>query len=229
MIREKLYYEFNELKELYRRPEHIDSFAAERMETVANMLKDKEEYNCATDCRSCCYGSILMSYTEFTYIMLHLQNNWGAEEIQELFRKRVGLMQNEESLLCPFLQEEMVARHCLIYSARPLICRVFGTTASPCAEAMAPSILEEELFYRAYDLLHYANSQFIALSLDEEWAIFEAPFAFWCLADNDSVSRRFLRTLVEKKGESFKAVFYHQVENEFFAYSGGKKIILEKA
>ena len=226
MKRNKLDYAFSKLKALFQRPEQINSFAVERVEAVANMLKEKEKYHCPTDCRLCCYGAILMSYTEFTSIMLYLQNNWRAEQTQELFRERVGLMQNEQSLLCPFLQEEAVARHCLIYPARPLICRVFGTTASPCAEDITASVLEEELFYQAYNLLYYAHNQFIALSLDEEWALFEAPFAFWCLADSEPESRRFLRFLVAEKGESFKAVFYHQRDKIFFTYSDGRQINL---
>ncbi len=226
MKREKLNYDFTKMKELFQRPEQLNNFALERMEKVAYLLRDKEKYHCPADCNTCCYGSILMSYTEFTFIMLYLQDNWTTEQIGELFRERVGLLQNEESLLCPFLQEETGARHCRIYPARPLICRVFGTTASPCQQPVAPSLLAEELFYQTYDLFYYSGNQFIALNLDREWAVYEAPFAFWCLADDSTESRSFLRSFIEERGDSFRAVLYDQEEKAFFYYSRGRKEII---
>lgn len=225
--RQKIKYDFTKMKGLFQRPQELNNFALERAKKVAYLLRNKEKYHCPTDCNNCCYGSILMSYTEFTSIMLYLQNNWTPEQIESLFRERVGLLQNEESLLCPFLQEEAGARHCRIYPARPLICRVFGTSASPCEQPIIPSHLEEELFYQAYDLFYYAGNQFIALDLDSKWSVYEAPFAFWCLADDSEESRSFLRSFIEEKGESLRTVLYDQEEKAFFYYFRGQKEILQ--
>ncbi len=227
MKREKINYDFSKMKELFQRTEHLNYFALERMETVLYLLRDKEKYHCPAHCNKCCYGSILMSYTEFTFIMLYIQQNWAAEKTGDLFQERVGLLQNEESLLCPFLQEDANSRHCLIYPARPLICRVFGTTASPCEQPVTSSHLEDELFYQAYDLLYYSSNRLIALDLDPEWSVYEAPFALWCLADDGPESRSFLRSFIEESGDSFRAVLYDQKEKTFFYYSGGKKEILQ--
>lgn len=226
MKRQKINYDFTKMKGIFQRPEELNNFALERMEKVAYLLKDKEKYHCPADCNDCCYGSILMSYTEFTLIMLYLQHNWTPEEMAALFRERVGLLQNDESLLCPFLQEEAGARHCRIYPARPLICRVFGTTASPCKQPVTPSHLNDELFYQAYDLFYYSSGQFIALDIDRKWSVYEAPFAFWCLADDSEESRSFLRSFVEEKGDSLRAVLYDQEAKMFFYYSRGNKEII---
>ena len=106
MKREKIKYDFSKMRGLFQRPEHLNYFALERMDAVADLLRDKEKYHCPAHCNKCCYGSILMSYTEFTFIMFYIQQNWSAEQIEDLFQERVGLLQNEESLLCPFLQED---------------------------------------------------------------------------------------------------------------------------
>lgn len=227
MKREKINYDFSKMKGLFQRPENLNCFALERMETVSGLLRDKEKYHCPAHCNKCCYGSILMSYTEFTFIMLYLQQNWGTEQIGGLFQERVGLLQDEKSLLCPFLQEDAGSRHCLIYPARPLICRVFGTTASPCEQPLTPSHLEEELFYQAYDLFYYSNNRVIALDLDAEWSVYEAPFALWCLADDCPESRSFLRSFVEESGDSLRAIFYDQKDKTYFYYCGGEKEILQ--
>jgi Fe-S-cluster containining protein len=219
-------FDFSSLTDIFQRPEPLNSFALERMEQARRLIGGYEKYNCPSYCKQCCYGSILMSYTEFTYIMLHIQKNWPPEKIEELFRHRVGVLQDSGALLCPFLQEEASVAHCSIYAARPLICRVFGTEAAPCQEDVQPSELPESIFYRAYNLLYYSNNNFIALELDEEWAVFEAPFALWCLADNSRETRRYLRALMEERADTFNAVLYDCRENVFFVFRDGKKATL---
>ena len=226
MYTEKLECGLSESDEFFGRPEELSDFALERARVVADLLRDKENYHCPASCNVCCYGSILMSYTEFTAIMLYLEENRGQDEIEKLFRERVGLLQDAGTLLCPFLKEDAESEHCSIYPVRPLICRVFGTSSSPCEEIGDPSLLEEELFYEAYDLLYYGGKQFIALNLDEKWAVFEAPFAVWRLADGNEDSRRYLRSIIEERGESFKAVLYDKEESVFFSYVRGEKLII---
>ncbi|RJX25774.1 MAG: YkgJ family cysteine cluster protein [Dethiobacter sp.] len=224
----KIEYDFSSLEGIFQRPEPLNAFALERMERVRHLLRDYEVYNCPPHCKQCCYGSILMSYTEFTYIILYIRKNWSLQKIEKFFRDNVGLLQVNGALLCPFLQEEAGIEHCSIYAARPLICRVFGTMAAPCQEPVEPGDLQENLFYQAYNLLYYSNDILIALNLDREQALFEAPFALWCLADNSEETRGFLRTLLEERKDSFNAVLYDCGQNNFYAYHQGMKVILSK-
>lgn len=225
----KINIDFSALQGIFHRPKPLNDFALERMERVRLLLGDYEVFNCPAYCKECCYGSILMSYTEFTYIMLFLQQHWPQQKIEELFQQKVGILQESGTLLCPFLREEANIEHCSIYAARPLICRVFGTEASPCQqEAVQPAKLPESLFYHAYNLLYYSNDAFIALELGGGWALFEAPFALWCLADNSKETRSRLRSLLEERKDTFNAVLYDSRENLFFVYSQGKRVILSK-
>lgn len=167
-----------------------------------------------------------MSYTEFTAITLYLQENWPEEKLGELISERVGMLKEDGMLLCPFLNTDAGREHCRIYEMRPLICRVFGTSAAPCEEDISPSHLDNELFNLAHQTLYYSGSQFIALTLDRRWALFEAPFALWCLADNSEEDRRLLCELMEQEGDSFRAVLYDRDENIFFTLKQGKRIII---
>ncbi|MDO9536668.1 MAG: YkgJ family cysteine cluster protein [Bacillota bacterium] len=229
-MNKSLGYDFSTLNGIFQRPEPLNIFALERVERVKGMLKDKEEYNCSSSCKQCCYGSILMSYTEFTYIMLYMEKNWPPQKIENFFRERVGLLQDENdgSLLCPFLQEEAGHEHCGIYEARPLVCRIFGTTAAPCQETIEPALLDETLFYQAYDLLYYGGKSFIALNLDNNWAVYEAPFALWCLADSSHETRKFLRELIELQKETYHAVLYNKKDDHFFVYHEGEMTVISR-
>ena len=229
-MKKSLGYDFSNLDGIFQRPEPLNAFALERVGRVIGLLKDKEVYNCSPSCKQCCYGSILMSYTEFTYILLYMKKNWSPRKIENLFRERVGLIEDDSggSLLCPFLQEEAGREHCSIYEARPLVCRVFGTTAAPCQETIEPALLEETVFYQSYDLLYYGGKSFIALNLDNNWAVYEAPFALWCLADSSDESREFLRNLIEKRKESYHAVLYNNKDDYFFVYHEGEKNIISR-
>ncbi|MGI6329082.1 MAG: YkgJ family cysteine cluster protein [Dethiobacteria bacterium] len=230
-MKNKLDYDFTSLEGVFQRPEPLNVFALERMDAVKDLFRDRESYNCPPSCRQCCYGSILMSYTEFNYIMLYLEESWSWEKIIDLFQTKVGLLADNDgtdTLLCPFLQEDAEKEHCSIYRARPLICRVFGTAAAPCGEPITPSAMEESLFYRAYDLLYYGSGRenFIALNLHKNWAIYEAPFALWCLADNSEETRMYLYNLIASQKNSFNAVLYDREECNFFVYRNGYKTIL---
>ncbi len=225
---ERINYPFNSLGGIFERPEPLDNFARERMEEVKRLLQGSEKYNCPVQCSRCCYGSILMSYTEFNYIILHIGREWLPGERDFFFRERVGLLQDDSTLLCPFLREEADREHCSIYPSRPLICRVFGTTAAPCSEPIEQLELEERIFYQAYDLLYYDRDRFIALVLDHEWALYEAPFALWCLADSGDDSREYLSSLVSEREDSFNAVLYDSNKYEFFTLRKGDKIRLSR-
>lgn len=220
---EQIPYNFTSLQNLFRRPETLNEFAQDRMGKVQEMLRHGKKFSCPPACNRCCQGAILMSYTEFNYIWLYLEQAWSAGQVDLLLRQEIKIMQNESTPRCPFLDREKTSEHCSIYQARPLICRVYGTTASPCDENVDPVSLDESMFYRAYDCLYYANNQFIALQLDEDWALFKAPFAFWCLADHDDASRLFLRRFIQQRQDSCHAVLYDRQQGSFFTLSKGER------
>ncbi len=223
----KINYSFSKMKGILERPEPLNNFARDRMGQVKHFLEGRENYNCPSSCKHCCYGSILMSYTEFTFIMMFIQKNWSEDYIEWLLEEKIGLLQEDHRyLLCPFLQENVSKEHCLVYPARPLICRVFGTTAAECGEQIVPSYMEEEILYHAHKLLYYSGEQFIALNLDEKISLFEAPFTLWCLADDSSESRNYLTRLIEKKKHSFQGVLYENKKHSFYVLENGYKKIL---
>lgn len=209
---------------IFERPEPINEFAFQRMETLNQLFEQCAKYNCPPSCKSCCYGSILMSYTEFSAITVYLQQHWSAAQLQELFSGRLGLLNENGMLLCPFLNKDAAQDHCRIYPIRPLICRVFGTTAAPCDEGITPSCLDHELFNHGHQLLYYSGSQFIALNISQNWSLFEAPFALWCLADNSEEDRRLLCELLLQNGDSYRAIIFDRAHNSFFTLKEGKKL-----
>ena len=216
--------DFSEVNGIFNRPDPLNNFGWHKMNQLNALFKDHSAYNCPPSCMDCCYGSILMSYTEFTAITLFLQENWPPEQLRQLMSHRVGLLKEDGMLFCPFLNTEAESEHCRIYQVRPLICRVFGTTSAPCDVVdIKPSHLENNLFNLAHTLLYYSGSQFIALNLDADWALFEAPFALWCLADNSEADRQFLCELLRQRGDSFHAVLYHRSEHTFFTLQRGEK------
>ncbi|MEW5921642.1 MAG: YkgJ family cysteine cluster protein [Bacillota bacterium] len=218
--------DFSDLDGIFKRPETLNSFARQKMLELNYILKDSHIYNCPPACKHCCYGSILMSYTEFSAITLYLQENWSPEQVRELMTQQVGLAKDDGMLLCPFLHTEAKREHCSIYPVRPLICRVFGTTAAPCEEEIVPMPLADELFHLGYRLLYYSGNRFIALNLNAELALFEAPFALWCLADNSETDRRFLCNYLENNGDSLRAVLFDRIRNVFFSLHQGERILL---
>lgn len=225
---EQIPYNFTSLANIFTRPESLNEFAQENMTQVQEMLRHSENYNCSPSCNNCCYGSILMSYTEFNYILLYLEQCWSSEQLNDFFEHDIKIIQSDTTILCPFLNSKETTEHCKIYQARPLICRVFGTTAAPCEEDVEPVFLDESLFYRAYDHLYYANSQFIALTISDDWALFEAPFAFWCLADNDGQSRSFLQQFIQENNDSFHSVLYDLHKRHFFIMRDGKREVISR-
>lgn len=218
--------DFAGAENIFNRPEPLNVFARQKMKELNALLNELNAYNCPSSCMKCCYGSILMSYTEFTAITLFLQENWSPEQIREIMADRVGMLKEDGMLLCPFLNMDADNEHCRIYMARPLICRVFGTVAAPCGENISPSPLPADLFNLAHELLYYSGGQFIALNLSNDWALFEAPFALWCLADNSEADRRFLCQLMEKRGDSFRAILFDRSKHSFFTLEQhGKRLI----
>ena len=95
----KINYDFLSLEGIFQRPETLNALPGKNGTCQAN-LRDYEVYNCPSCCKQCCYSSILMSYTEFTYIML-ISRKTGTERIEKLFRDKVGIYKTP--MLCSAL------------------------------------------------------------------------------------------------------------------------------
>jgi Fe-S-cluster containining protein len=211
------------LAEIRHKPVDMITYAQRQMELVREKLQSLPAYNCAPSCNDCCHGSILMSYVEYVNIIAHL-GVWDEKRLQELFASRLGILEDENKLLCPFVSDELPNQHCAIYSERPLICRVFGTSAAPCQEEIKHPHFPDRLFYQAYDLLYYKDGGFIGLPLGEGLALYEAPFDVWAIADSGRVNE--LMDILAKHG-SMRAVLCDTLQNRFFVLADGERRYLD--
>jgi len=207
------------------KPEQMTAYAAQRMALVRETLRDMPPYACPPSCNLCCHGTILMSYVEYVHILHVMFSRLAKEELSAFFAERLGTLEEENKLLCPFVHDEKESRHCSIYADRPLVCRVFGTSASPCAEEIAFPPFPEPLFYRAYDLLYDAeDGGFIGLPLVEDLALYEAPFDLWAIADSGHTAE--LLALFARHG-SMRAVLCDMSGNQPLFGGSGKFFVLE--
>jgi Fe-S-cluster containining protein len=165
-----------------------------------------------------------MSYVEYVHILNCLLAQGGTDRLAALF-SGLGVLEEEDKLLCPFINDHKEKEHCSIYTERPLICRVFGTSAAPCEEDIEYPAFSETLFYKAYDLLYYMEAgNFIGLPLEDGLALYEAPFDIWVIADSGRTAQ--LMEIFKIHG-SMRAVLYDTKENRFFAISDGQRHYLE--
>jgi Fe-S-cluster containining protein len=215
------------LDDVAEKPAEMITYAREQMDKVREVLQDMPGYNCPTACNLCCHGSILMSYVEYVSILSRLQERYGREKMGEIYAERLGVLEDEGKLLCPFVNDDRMAEHCGIYQERPLICRVYGTTASPCDEDIVPPPFAEELFFQAYHMLYYVeDGSFIGLPLNDELALFEAPFDVWAIADSGRLAE--LQNIFLEHG-SMRAVICDVPQNRFFTMlPGGERLYLEE-
>ncbi|EEG78770.1 YkgJ family cysteine cluster protein [Dethiobacter alkaliphilus] len=212
----KMAFGFKEIREhILDKPEDMTQYACTQMDAVQKVLKDMPDYTCPASCNDCCHGSILMSYVEYVGILKCLRERYSPEELEQLFAERLGVLEEEGKLLCPFVRDEREKEHCAIYTHRPLICRVFGTTASPCSvKELEPAHLPEAPFYRAYNMLYYMeDGSFIGLPLTDDLALYEAPFDIWAIADSGQTEE--LIDLFNEHG-SMRAVICDVPQNRFF-------------
>jgi len=96
-----------------------------------------------TRCATRCVDHIDLSYPEFARLVAHLRSLPEAAVREVVGQdKRLFWEEIQVSELCPFLDRRTDL--CLIYPARPLICRLFGHVAwLPCPRGMVPEGLPE--------------------------------------------------------------------------------------
>ncbi len=217
---EKLAFNFPAiLASILDKPTEMSDYAGEQMDHVRRLLQTMPAYNCPSSCNLCCHGSILMSYVEYVHIMHRLRENYNAEKLLALFSRRLGVLEDEGKLLCPFINENKKAEHCAIYHDRPLICRVYGTTAAPCAAEIDQPHFSSTGFHHAYNLLYYlADGSFIGLPLPDGLALFEAPFSIWAAADSGKTEE--VLSIFAEHG-SMRAVICDVPANRFFTILPG--------
>jgi Fe-S-cluster containining protein len=223
----KLNFNFSDILETVSdKPADMLEYAKEQMGRVKQLLNEMPDYTCPPSCKECCHGSILMSYVEYINALQGLRERYGPDRLAEIFTERLGVLEDEGKLLCPFVNDAKEEEHCGIYQERPLICRVFGTTASPCEEDIAHPHFPEGPFYRAYNLLYYVDDgSFIGLPLTEGLALYEAPFDIWAIADSGQVEE--LMELFAQHG-SMRAVICDLAEDTYFTIlPDGKRKYLE--
>lgn len=207
------------------KPAEMTEYAARRMSAACEALSGMPPYACPPSCSRCCHGTILMSYVEFVCLLHAIQKKLSLAGVEKLFAKRLGVMEEEGKLLCPFVDYRKKAEHCTVYGSRPLICRVFGTSASPCAEDIAHPLFPDALFHHAYNLLHYTeDGSFIGLPLTENLVLYEATFDLWAVADSGHEAE--LLELLARYG-GMRSVLCDLAENRFFTVEkGGSRLYL---
>lgn len=224
----KLRFPFGEMSHSVTvKPDDMGETARGKLSRVEEILGEMPAYACHPSCNQCCHGSILMSYVEYVHILLSLLKRLGNKGLCDFFETRLGVFEDEGKLLCPFVRDDKEAEHCAIYPFRPLICRIFGTTASPCDEEIKYPPYPESRFFRAYNHLYYEeDGSFIGLPLSEGLALYEAPFDVWAMADSGETDT--LMALFEEHG-SMRAVICDLEENRFFVTlpGGGRKYLDE--
>jgi len=201
------------------KPAEMTEYALQRITAARAALSGMPPYACAPSCNRCCHGTILMSYVEFVHLLHVLKVKHGAEGVESLFARRLGVLVEEGKLLCPFLDDEKEAEHCTIYGERPLICRVFGTSASPCDEDIAHPYFPDTLFHQAYNLLYDAeDGNFIGLPLTENLVLYGATFDHWAIADSGHEAE-LVKMFAEYGG--MRSVLYALEESRFFTVEKG--------
>ncbi len=203
------------------KPQDMAEYTKKQMSLVNELLHDMPQYACPSFCSSCCSGSILMSYVEYINILLSMNET----ELEHIFSSQLGVMEDGGKLRCPFIQEDKDKEHCAIYEVRPLICRVFGTSASPCQEEIKFPQFPDELFYHAYNTLYYmTEDSFIGLPLPDDLVLYEAPFDIWAIADSGKTAE--LIDIFKRHG-SMRSVLFNLNDNSFFTMKeDGKRQII---
>jgi len=97
-------------------------------------------------CAKCCMESVHAFYIEFLNVYNYVKENDLLEEVMEKIEDHY-FNELTEVKPCPFLKDD---KTCLIYSVRPLVCRLFGHASKKVHEANYKNILEQNKAADAY-------------------------------------------------------------------------------
>lgn len=178
-------------------------------------VSNNHYFGCFPGCYSCCETTILMSGHEYRIIAHHIARAWNKESLFDLFAYKLGRINKENYLVCPFLNLANPEKHCEIYEVRPWICRVFGTTAVPC------NLIPPNLRLRVPPEIHEQSSTFFNtyfLRLDKDICLASAPFEGWCIADSSKRNARWLLNSIVNRQYGLEAILVNLVTRETYDY-----------
>lgn len=135
---------------LHRRRPEDEEAAYQRLEAQVRPVPMAVCDGC-TRCATRCTDGIDLSFPEFARLLDYLQRLPSAT-VERVLRQQKQLPWGEEATvaMCPFL--DMESQRCLVYPARPLICRLFGFAPwLPCPGGREiPPVPEALALFQAY-------------------------------------------------------------------------------
>jgi Fe-S-cluster containining protein len=95
-----------------------------KVDALADKVYEKyaDKITCKKGCSSCCEKILTFFPVEFFFIVDYINKN---DIDKALIKDNVKSIKRDAVLRCPFLYK----KECLIYDARPIICRTFGMPA----------------------------------------------------------------------------------------------------
>jgi len=197
----------------------------EKLRVMQSFTDKLTPFRCPSGCYICCSDIILMSYVEYRLILDYLKDNWSKHDILETFKKRVGNLSFNNSPLCPFVNHDSHPGHCLIYPARPLVCRAYGTAVHPCVYVDLGKYppCNEKIYHQAhFDLMHNGKD-LIGIKIDNKRVILLASFEMWAVLDTvePEARKKVFSTYICCKRFSFSAVISDQNER-LIIYENGR-------
>lgn len=123
-----------------------------------------------TTCSMRCTAEIKISEFEYTRIVEELRT-LPRQQVRKVLEQSKELPWFEETTYTACLFLDVNTRLCLIYPARPLVCRLFGRVKHlPCPEGKVPSDFDAEHLIEAY----YSQP----LRTFQEWMMWNGVFNF---------------------------------------------------
>lgn len=92
----------------------------EKLKMLISVASTHPDTGLCSKCGLCCLEfPFNCRPMEFLHIIYHIARHWDLAKQRDFFLKRLGLLKKDGSVCCPFWEPQ----GCLIYEARPLICR----------------------------------------------------------------------------------------------------------
>ena len=153
----------------YRAARLVQALAEEQCQSY---IGTDHAIDCRAGCACCCIVNVSILHPEALSVVDHLVSSRSQAELHDLHKRLSDLdretrwLDDEERIMvrkkCAFLNH---GRSCIIYPARPLLCRaVTSTDANACKEALAmvafdenrpvmANLLQQEIFETAFSSL----------------------------------------------------------------------------
>ncbi|ASB50004.1 YkgJ family cysteine cluster protein [Alkalitalea saponilacus] len=174
------------LRNLYHQTELLtDSF-------IESCSKSGKPVDCKMGCGWCCHQSVFASTHEMLYLVDYLKSRYKPEVVESVAeralsksQKTKGMTRSEllgNKIACPLLQNNK----CMVYSARPMACRIYlSSDVNTCIERYQKPVEEgvrPALFKFILDAGRYMNYGFVSGLKNKGLHSNEAPLE-WLLND----------------------------------------------